>query len=137
MDNTKTMLKIYNEFGINIHEIPNSLQSSINSLIKEIIKLRKNKKCPDSLKKEFEVLKERFIEAWELLLEYGLAEPGVTKETWQKLKNTYDSWAAKEKTITCTFNPSLKYCTECGNNVLSVDGCPNCRTNIYLVDCHQ
>lgn len=35
------MIDIYNEFGIDIHTIPSTLQSSTNRLVKEIIKLRK------------------------------------------------------------------------------------------------
>jgi len=37
------MNNIYKEFGIDIHIIPNSLQSQINLLVKEIIKLRRKK----------------------------------------------------------------------------------------------
>ncbi len=35
------MLDIYEEFGIDLHSIPNTLQSNMNNLIREIIKLRK------------------------------------------------------------------------------------------------
>lgn len=38
------MRKIYDEFGIDIDSVPSTLQSQVNSLIKEIIKLRKKKK---------------------------------------------------------------------------------------------
>jgi len=38
------MKNIYEEFGIDIHEIPSFLQSKINSLVKEIIKLREKTK---------------------------------------------------------------------------------------------
>lgn len=34
------MIKIYDEFGIDVHSIPSDLQSQINYLVKEIIKLR-------------------------------------------------------------------------------------------------
>jgi len=34
------MISVYEEFGIDIHSIPNDLQSSMNDLVKEIIKLR-------------------------------------------------------------------------------------------------
>jgi hypothetical protein len=42
-DKKQSMIEIYNEFGIDIHDIPTNLQSSINNLIKEIIKLRNKK----------------------------------------------------------------------------------------------
>lgn len=32
---------VYNEFGIDIHSVPSNIQGQVNSLIKEIIKLRK------------------------------------------------------------------------------------------------
>ena len=35
--------EVYDEFGIDIHSIPNNLQSQVNSLVKEIINLRSNK----------------------------------------------------------------------------------------------
>jgi len=35
--------ELYDEFGIDIHSIPNNLQSKVNSLVKEIISLRSNK----------------------------------------------------------------------------------------------
>ena len=37
------MKQIYNEFGIDIHSVPHSIQSEINDLVKEIIRLRKLK----------------------------------------------------------------------------------------------
>ena len=37
------MKEIYFEFGIDLHEVPNTLQEQINDLIREIVRLRKNK----------------------------------------------------------------------------------------------
>lgn len=37
------MRKIYDEYGINIHSVPSNIQSSLNLLIKDFIKLKKNK----------------------------------------------------------------------------------------------
>ncbi len=37
------MKDIYDEFGIDIHNVPNNLQSPLNDMVKEIIKLRKKK----------------------------------------------------------------------------------------------
>lgn len=34
------MLKIYKEFGIDIHQVPVNLQSQLNAIVKEVIKLR-------------------------------------------------------------------------------------------------
>lgn len=36
--------KIYDRFGISPHEVPANLQSRINDMAKEIIKLKKKKK---------------------------------------------------------------------------------------------
>lgn len=38
------MLKIYDEFGIDIHQVPTNIQSQLNSLVKEVVKLRKKVK---------------------------------------------------------------------------------------------
>lgn len=37
------MSKIYDEFGIDVHSVPNHMQYYINCLVKEIIKLRRKK----------------------------------------------------------------------------------------------
>jgi hypothetical protein len=37
------MIDIYAEFGINIHIIPREMQSSLNAMVSEIIKLRNKK----------------------------------------------------------------------------------------------
>jgi len=37
------MSKVYDEFSIDIHKVPYTIQSQVNSLIKEIIKLRSYK----------------------------------------------------------------------------------------------
>ncbi len=34
------MLNVYKEFGIDIHQVPASLQAQLNAIVKEVIKLR-------------------------------------------------------------------------------------------------
>ncbi len=38
------MLKIYKEFGIDIHQVPITLQAQLNAIVKEVIKLRSKRR---------------------------------------------------------------------------------------------
>lgn len=41
--NTSDIRQIYDEFGIDVHDVPSGIQSQLNDLIKELIKYRNKK----------------------------------------------------------------------------------------------
>lgn len=67
----KKMSDVYNEFGINIHDIPNTLQAQMNQMVREIIKLRTKLSVRNLLsrkaKKNIFETEHTFIEAVKLL----------------------------------------------------------------------
>ena len=67
MDTTK-ISEIYDEFGLDVHAVPSSVQSQVNSLCKEVIKLRTRKsRDVEVLKTELQNI-ERLLDEVEMIL---------------------------------------------------------------------